>query len=199
MSAVDHSAGRSWTAASSRHETVPRPSGRRPHEVGDLELRLAEELGPAAGLQAEERAQQHADGLARQPADALELGPARVGVEEREQRAQVGEVDQRQAVRVGVVEDEREARLLRLVRAEHLGQELRAEVRHVRTHRHAGPDSAEREELDRERGRRERQAQVGHPIPRPARPARPVRRGRTRRPSRRRRTPARRRRRAARP
>ena len=41
--------------------------------------------------------------------------------------AQVGEVEQRQAVLVGVVEDQGERRRLGLVGAEHLGQELRAE------------------------------------------------------------------------
>ena len=59
---------------------------------------------------------------------------------------------ERQALRVGVVEDEREALLLRLVGAQHLGQQLRPEVRHRRPHRHAGADAAEREELDREAG-----------------------------------------------
>ena len=118
----------------------------------------------AARLEAHERPQEHPDRLARQPADALELGLARVGVEEREERAQVGEVDERQALRVGVVEDEREARLLGVVRAEDLAEELRPEVGDVRAHRDAGAEAAEREELDRERGRREREAEVGHPL-----------------------------------
>ena len=98
MSAVDHSSGCSCTAASSTHETTPRPSRRDAHQVGDVELRLAEELGAAAGLQPDERAQQHADGRAGQAADALELGLAVVGVQERQQRPQVGEVQQRQAL-----------------------------------------------------------------------------------------------------
>ena len=102
--------------------------GRDPQQIGDVELRLAEELDPAAGLQADERAQQHPHGLRRQAADALELGLAGVGVEEGEQRAQVGEVEQRQPLAVGVVEHQPERGLLGLVGAQHLGEELRAEV-----------------------------------------------------------------------
>ena len=136
------------------------PVLRRPQQVGDRELRLAEELVPAALLEPDQRAQQHADRRARQPADALQLRLALVGVEEGQQRAQVGEVDQRQPLLVGVVEDEPEALLLRLVRAEDLGQQLRPEVRHRRAHRHAGADPAEREVLGREARRRERQAEL---------------------------------------
>ena len=52
-----------------------------------------------------------------------------------EQRAQVGEVEDRQPLLVGVAEDQPEALLLRLVRAEHLAEQLRAEVRDGRAHR----------------------------------------------------------------
>ena len=93
-------------------------------------------------------------------ADALQLRLALLRVEEREQRAQVGEVEQRQALLVGVAEDEREALLLRLVRAEHLGEQQRAEVGDGRAHRDARADAAEREVLDREAGRRERLAEL---------------------------------------
>ena len=68
---------------------TPRPSAAVRSRSGDVELRLAEELGAAAVLQADEAAQQHADGRARQAADALQLGLAGVGVQERQQRAQV--------------------------------------------------------------------------------------------------------------
>jgi hypothetical protein len=140
------------------------PVRRGAQHVRDVELRLAEELGPAAGLQPHEGAQQHADGLARQPADALELGLAGLGVEEGQQRAQVGQVEQRQGRAVGVVVDEREARLLRRVRAQHLRQQLRAEVRHGGAHRHAVAEPAEREELDGEGGGREGEPQVAHAL-----------------------------------
>ena len=74
--------------------------------------------------------------------------------EELHHRAQVGEVEQRQAGLVGVVEDQPERRLLGLVEAEHLGEQRRAERRHRDPQRDAGALAAEREELDREAGRR---------------------------------------------
>jgi len=58
-------------------------------------LRLAEELGPAAVLEADQCAQQYADGRGGEAADALELVLACVRFEEGEQRAQVGQVEQR--------------------------------------------------------------------------------------------------------
>ena len=45
----------------------------RAQEIGDVELRLAEELVAAARLERDERAQENADRLRREPADALEL------------------------------------------------------------------------------------------------------------------------------
>ena len=63
---------------------------RRAQQVGDRELRLAEELVAAALLEPDQRAQQHADGGGGEAADALELRLALVGVEEGQQRAQVG-------------------------------------------------------------------------------------------------------------
>ena len=64
--------------------------------------------------------------------------------------AQVGEVEQRQAGLVGVVEDQAEAGLLGLVEAEHLGQQDRAERRHGDAQRDAGALAADRVVLDRE-------------------------------------------------
>ena len=129
---------------------------RRAEKVRDLELRLPEELVAAAVLEADERAQEDPHGLRRQAADALQLGLSVVGVEEGEQGAEVGEVEERQPLRVGVVEDEPEALLLRLVGSEHLGEQLGPEVRHGGAHRHARADAAQRQKLDREgrRGRR---------------------------------------------
>ena len=90
-----------------RSEMTPRPSGAIRMQVGHVELRLAEELGAAARLEPDQRAQQHADGRRRQPADALELALAGVGVQEGQQRAQVGEVERAAGpFVVGVVEDE---------------------------------------------------------------------------------------------
>ena len=64
--------------------------------------------------------------------------------------AQVGQVEQGQAVVVGVAEDERERRRLRLVGVHHLGQQLRAERRDRGPHRHARAEAAEGEEGDGE-------------------------------------------------
>ena len=80
----------------------------------------------------------------------LQLCLSRVRGEEREQRAQVGEVEERQALLIRVVEHQAEALLLRLVRLKHLGQQRRAEVGTRRAHRHARPDAAEGQVLDRE-------------------------------------------------
>ena len=151
-------------------------------EVGDVELGLAEELVAAARLEPDEAAQKHADGRGREPADPLELFLARVRLEEGEQRPQVGQVEQRQALLVRVMEDEREALLLRLVRVEDLGEQLRAEVGDGRPHRHAGADPAEREVLDREPARLEREAELAACASRRGRRARPGRRARRRRP-----------------
>ena len=67
---------------------TPRPSGAA-HQVRDLELGLAEELGAAAGFEADERAQEHTHGRRGQSADALELRLARVRLEEGEQRPEI--------------------------------------------------------------------------------------------------------------
>ena len=95
------------------------------------------------------------------PPMPFELGASGVGVEEGQQRAQVGEVEEREAFLVGVVEDEPEALLLRRVRAEHLREEKRPEVGDRGAHRHSRADPAEREVLDREARRRERKAELG--------------------------------------
>ncbi len=94
----------------------------------------------------------------------FELVPSVVRVEEREQRAQVGEVEQRKALRVRVVEDEREALLLRLVRAETLREQERPEVGDGRAHRHARADASEREVLDREACRRPLDPELPRPL-----------------------------------
>ena len=49
------------------------PVRRRAQEVGDVELRLAEELGSPSRLESDERAQEDADRLGREAADALQL------------------------------------------------------------------------------------------------------------------------------
>ncbi len=142
----------------------PAPVRRRAQEVRDVELGLAEELGPAPRLEPDERAQENAHGLGREAADAPQLLASAVRVEEREQRAQVGEVEEREALLVRVVEDELEALFLRRVRAQHLRQEERAEVRDRRAHRHAGADAAEGQVLDRKAGRGEGEPELGRAL-----------------------------------
>ena len=66
-------------------------------------------------------------------------------------RLEVLEVEQREALGVGPVEDQAEARLLGGVQAEHLGQQQRAEVGDRGADRRAGAQPAERVELDRGR------------------------------------------------
>ena len=104
---------------------------------------------PPPSSSADERAQDHAHRLRRHAADPAQLLSTRLRVQEHEQRAQVREIEEGETLRVGVVEDEHEALLLRLVRPEHLGEEERAEVGHRRANRDARPDAAQREVLDR--------------------------------------------------
>src|SRR5207249_3449726 len=127
--------------------------GRRSHQIGYVELWLAEELGPAAVLEPDETTPEHAYRRRRKAADRRQLALALVGFEIGEQRAQVGQIEQRELLLVGVPEYEPEALFLRLVRVEHLREELRPEVGDGRAHRHARADPAERQILDRVGGR----------------------------------------------
>ena len=89
--------------------------------------------------------------LDRPPSSSRSALPS-VGDEVLDHRAQVLQVEQRQAGAVGVVEDQAERGLLGVVQAEHLGQQDRAEARDRRAQRHADADAADHEELDRVRG-----------------------------------------------
>ena len=75
--------------------------------------------------------------------------------------AQVVEVDEREPGLVGVVEHQRQRRRLRLVGAEHLGEELGTERRHRGAHRHPGAEAAEGEERHRMPARRPLDAELG--------------------------------------
>ena len=117
---VENSAGRSCTAGSSRQVTMPLPSAAvRSRSLG-VELGLAEELVGALVGEGDQLAQDDPGRRARQAAELLEVGLALVGGEVLDDGAQVLEVEQRQAVLVGVVEDQPEAGLLRVVEPEHL-------------------------------------------------------------------------------
>ncbi len=133
-------------------------------QVADLELRLAEELRSAPVLELHERAEQDADRLLRHAADPCEVFLALLRLEEREQRAKVGEVDEREPTFVRVTEDEGEARLLCLVRAEHLREQLRPEVGDACANGRAGADPAQRQELGRVGRRLVCEPEVGHPL-----------------------------------
>src|SRR5215210_4083287 len=143
---VEKSFGRSWTAASSRQETTPRPSGA-------VRIRSAisscgspkNSVPPPSSSETRERSN-----TPIVAADPLQLGLPLGGVEERQERAKVREVDDREPLLVRVTKDEREALLLRLVRVEHLGKEERPEVRDRGADGDAGADRADREVLGRE-------------------------------------------------
>ena len=123
-------------------------------EVLDLELRGAEERIGLLLLELDDLADDDPDGGGRHAAVLGHLGLALVRVEVVEQRAQVLEVDQRQLLVVGVLEGQRQDRLLRLVQVEHLRQQDRPEARDRCAQPHALAVTIERQELDRERLRR---------------------------------------------
>ena len=143
---------------------TPRPSGAVRRRSATSSCGSPKNSVPASRLESDERAQEDADGLGREAADALQLLASSVGVEEREERAQVGEVEEREALLVRVVEHELEALFLRRVRAQHLRQEEWAEVGDRRAHRHAGADPAEGQVLDRKSGRGEGEPELGRSL-----------------------------------
>ena len=126
---------------------TPRPSGARRIRWSIDDLGLAEEQLGILLLELDQLAQQHAGGGRRQAADGLQLGLALVAGEVGEQVDEVDQVEQRQALLVGVVEDQRQRRRLGLVGAEHLGQQLRAERAEAGPDRDARALAAERPEL----------------------------------------------------
>ncbi len=128
--------------------------GRRPQQVGRVELGLAEEVRHALRLEGGQRAQDHPGRGGGQAADVLQLGPALVGDQERDDRPEVLEVDQLQALGVGVVEDQAEGLLLGPVELQHLGEQDRAEAGDGGPHRDTAAEPAEGEELGGETGRR---------------------------------------------
>ena len=138
---------------------TPVPSGRRPEQVVDVELGLAEEDVGALLLEGHDRAQEHPERGARHPAVLVEDRLALVRAEVAQGRRQVGQVEQRQLVVVAVLEDQAEDRGLGVVEVEDLAQEERAEAVD------GGPDlgaelPAERQELDRVAGGLERPAEA---------------------------------------
>ena len=96
---VEKSFGLSCTAGSSRHEMIPRPSGVDAEQVRDLELRLAEELACRRRPRARRAsaAARRSSGRETPPIPFRSALPASV-VEVGQERAQVVEVDERQAL-----------------------------------------------------------------------------------------------------
>ncbi len=108
------------------HETLA--VRRRAKQVAGLERRLTEERVGALVLEGDELAQDDTGRRGREATERLELRLALVTHEVADDGAQVLEVEEQEAVLVGVVEDEPEAGLLRVVEAEHLGEQRRTEV-----------------------------------------------------------------------
>ena len=130
---------------------TPRPSVCRAQEVLDVELGGAEERIGLLLLELDDLADDDPGGGGRDAAVLGHLGLALVRVEVVQQCAEVGEVDERQLLVIGVFEGQRKDRLLRLVEVQHLGQQNRAEA----GDRCPQPDplaiAVKGEELDRER------------------------------------------------
>ena len=90
------------------------------HQIVRVEFGLAEERVGAFGLEVDQRPQDHARRRRRHCAERFELGLALVAGQERDDRAQVLQVEQRQALLVGPVKDQPECRLLGSVEPQHL-------------------------------------------------------------------------------
>ena len=141
MRNVENSAGRSCTAGQLEAADDAAAVGGGAQQVAGVELGLAEEHVGALVVERDELAQDHAGRRLRQPAEPVELGLALVAgrgtasTARRSLRSSSGE-----AGLVGVVEDQAERRLLRVVEAEHLRQQDRAERRHRRAHGTPVPD-----------------------------------------------------------
>ena len=125
----------------------PAAVGGDAQQLRGFELGFPEEHVTALLGEADEVAQDHPGRGGRDPADLLQLVLAVVGGEELQQRDEVLEVEQRQAIVVGVVEHQPKGAFLHLVEAQHLRQQDRAERRDRRPHRNAGALPAERQEL----------------------------------------------------
>jgi len=134
------------------HDPLARGVGAQ--QVVDVEGGRAEQAGHALLLQLDQLAQQHAQGRLGHPAELGHGLLALVGADELQHLAQVLEVGQEQAGRVGVVEDQAEHARLDVVEVQDLGQQGRPELRHRGPHRHPlGRVAGQRQQLDRGRVR----------------------------------------------
>ncbi len=161
MRNVEKSCGRSWTWGSSRQEIIPLPSAAvRSRSL--VSNSGSPKKSPAPWSSKVMRLRRMTPGRrAREAAEVLEVGLALVGGQVGDDGAQVLEVEQGEAVLVGVVEDQPEAALLRVVEAEDLAEQGRAEARDRGADRDAVALAAERVELGGVCRRRPRHADVG--------------------------------------
>ena len=126
------------------------------HEVGRVEAGGAEELAAALGLERGQGAQDDAGGGLGDAADRGQLVLALIGGQEGDDGAQVGQVDELEALAVRPRENQLEGLLLRGVERESAGEQDRAEVGDLSAHGHARElriGAAQAQQLDRERGR----------------------------------------------
>ncbi len=107
----------------------PAPARVLAHEVDEIEFGLADEMIAALGLEREQGALDRTD---RRGGDVAVLDGEllRVIVDEGQQRAQVLEVDQQQAIVVGDLEGEVEHARLGVVEFEHAAEQDRPDLRH---------------------------------------------------------------------
>ena len=151
MSAVEKRSGLSCTPGSSRHEMTPRPSGAVRSEVARWRTAARRRTRSRRRSRARRASRSSTPTVADEspPIPSSSALPAselrNVSSARRSARSTSGE-----AVGVGVVEDELQRLLLRLVGAEHLRQQRGPEVRHRRAHGDA-----------RRRGRRGRGTRPG--------------------------------------
>ena len=130
------------------------PTGRiHAHEVGGVEAGGAEELPAALGLERGQGAQDDAGGCLGDAADRRQLILALLGGQEGDDRAQVGQVHELQALAVRPREDQLEGLLLRRVQGQGACQQDRAEVGDLGAHGHARElriRAAQAQQLNRE-------------------------------------------------
>ena len=91
-----------------------------PQEIRGVDLRLTEERVTALGLEIDQGAKDHPGRLRRHPADRLELLLALIAGEMGDHRAQILQIQQRQPLLVGPVEDQAEGGLLGCVEPQNL-------------------------------------------------------------------------------
>ena len=146
---VENSAGLSCTSVQLEHADEPAAVALDLQQVVEVELGLAEERARALLLELDHLAQQHADGrpstCRRSRSSSAAPSPVRCcSTARRSEKSSSG----RSAV-VAVLEHQREHARLRLVEAEHLGEQQRTERRHGRAQLRAAL-AGQAQELDRE-------------------------------------------------